>query len=67
MSQLVPDLPPREQLEADPGSLSDEQLEAILRAVWGHPGFRGRQLELVRAVLEGRNMLAVLPTGGFEP
>jgi superfamily II DNA helicase RecQ len=31
--------------------------------VWGHQGFRGQQLPLVRAALQGRSMLGVLPTG----
>lgn len=46
-----------------PASLSDEALAAVLLSVWGHTGFRGRQLELIRGALEGRSMLGVLPTG----
>ncbi|GLC60783.1 hypothetical protein PLESTB_001670400 [Pleodorina starrii] len=64
LDQLVPGLPSLEHISADPeGALSDNQLSAVLTAVWGHPGFRGRQLEIVRQVLAGRSMLAVLPTG----
>jgi ATP-dependent DNA helicase RecQ len=37
---------------------------AILRRHFGYPGFRPGQEELVRAVLEGRDALGVLPTGG---
>ena len=36
----------------------------LLRRVWGHPDFRGRQAEVVAELMEGRSALAVLPTGG---
>ncbi|WP_346427366.1 DNA helicase RecQ [Caulobacter sp. 17J65-9] len=36
----------------------------ILRRVYGHADFRGRQAEVVTEVLAGRDALAVLPTGG---
>ncbi len=36
----------------------------LLRRHLGYPGFRPGQEELVRAVLEGRDALGVLPTGG---
>ncbi|MEQ9400519.1 MAG: ATP-dependent DNA helicase RecQ [Longimicrobiales bacterium] len=38
--------------------------EAVLRRHFGYPGFRPGQLDLVRAVLDGRDALGVLPTGG---
>ncbi|WP_439470591.1 DNA helicase RecQ [Brevundimonas sp.] len=37
---------------------------ATLERVWGHADFRGLQAEVVEEVLEGRDVLAVLPTGG---
>jgi len=37
---------------------------ATLRSAFGYPRFRPGQEELVRAVLEGRDALGVLPTGG---
>ena len=37
---------------------------AALERVWGHADFRGRQAEVVTEVLAGRDVLAVLPTGG---
>lgn len=43
---------------------STRDLEAVLRERLGHTGFRRGQLEIVRAVLDGRDTLAVLPTGG---
>jgi ATP-dependent DNA helicase RecQ len=45
---------------AAPGSTPD----AILRAVFGYPGFRTGQAAAVEAVLAGRDALVVLPTGG---
>lgn len=36
----------------------------LLRRHWGHERFRPRQAPVVRAVLAGRDVLAVLPTGG---
>jgi len=57
LAGLAPDAP------WAPEQLTDEQLGSVLRGVWGHSGFRGQQLTLVRAALEGRSMLGVLPTG----
>ena len=37
---------------------------ALLRRHLGYPGFRPGQEQLVRAVLEGRDALGILPTGG---
>jgi len=37
---------------------------AVLRRHFGYPDFRPGQEELVRAVLDGRDALGVLPTGG---
>ncbi|MEZ6009818.1 MAG: DEAD/DEAH box helicase [Planctomycetota bacterium] len=36
---------------------------AVLRDVFGHDGFREGQEEVVDAVLEGRDVLCVMPTG----
>ena len=36
----------------------------LLRRVFGHDDFRGRQTEVIGEVMAGRNALAVLPTGG---
>jgi len=43
--------------------MTDEQLRRVLQCVFGHSQFRGRQLEVVRAVLTQQALLAVLPTG----
>ncbi len=37
---------------------------SLLSRVWGHGDFRGLQSEVVAEVLAGRDVLAVLPTGG---
>ena len=37
---------------------------ALLSSVFGFPEFRPGQEEIVRAVAEGRNVLAIMPTGG---
>jgi ATP-dependent DNA helicase RecQ len=36
----------------------------ILRRVFGHDDFRGLQADVISEVLEGRDVMAVLPTGG---
>ena len=42
----------------DPGALS------ILREVFGYPGFRGPQAEIVEHVIGGGDALVLMPTGG---
>ncbi len=41
-----------------------EEAQAVLRRHWRHAGFRPGQREAVEAVLAGRDVLAILPTGG---
>lgn len=36
----------------------------VLKKYWGYDGFRPRQEEIVQAALGGRDVLAILPTGG---
>lgn len=36
----------------------------VLKSTWGYDGFRPKQEEVIRHVLEGRDTLALLPTGG---
>ncbi len=45
-------------------SPSLEQAQAALLRFWGHPSFRAGQREVIEAVLAGRDVLAILPTGG---
>src|SRR5204863_2985025 len=35
-----------------------------LAKVWGYPGFRPHQEEIIRSSLAGRDVVALLPTGG---
>ena len=49
-------------LAPPPPSLAEAR--ATLERVWGHPDFRGLQAAVVGEVLAGRDVLAVLPTGG---
>ena len=41
----------------------DEPLEDLLRRAFGFPGFRVNQEEVCRTVVEGRDVLLVMPTG----
>lgn len=43
---------------------SDEHLRAVLRQWWGYEDFRPVQLDIIRSVLDGRDTLALMPTGG---
>lgn len=36
----------------------------ILKTYWGYDSFRPKQEEIVRAALDGKDVLAILPTGG---
>ncbi len=38
--------------------------ETILREVFGHPAFRGRQAEIVENAISGGDALVLMPTGG---
>ena len=39
-------------------------MEEVLKKYWGYPSFRPMQREIISAALEGRDVLAILPTGG---
>ena len=38
--------------------------QEVLKTYWGYDSFRPMQEEIVREALEGRDVLAILPTGG---
>ncbi|MDG1766625.1 MAG: RecQ family ATP-dependent DNA helicase [Flavobacteriales bacterium] len=40
------------------------EAKEILKQYWGYPDFRGRQADIVEEALEGKDLLAILPTGG---
>jgi ATP-dependent DNA helicase RecQ len=44
--------------------MTGDAAHTLLREVWGFDSFRPGQEEIVRAVAEGREVLAVMPTGG---
>src|SRR5438874_9274192 len=41
-----------------------DDLKRVIARTWGYNDFRPLQLEAMRAVLDGRDSLVVLPTGG---
>ena len=41
-----------------------DEARTLLERVWGHADFRGLQASVIEEVLAGRDVLAVLPTGG---
>jgi ATP-dependent DNA helicase RecQ len=44
--------------------ISYEDAQRVLRHYWGHDDFRPGQWDIIRTALEGRDLLAILPTGG---
>ena len=62
--------PPATCTPSQPPQSSDESIQlvdplrTILREYWGYDDFRPLQAEAMRAVVEGRDSLVVLPTGG---
>jgi ATP-dependent DNA helicase RecQ len=61
VSAFADSLPVTEHPEPAP-TLTDA--ERALSEIWGYPGFRTHQRPVVVAALQGRDCLAVLPTGG---
>ncbi|MCU0435765.1 MAG: RecQ family ATP-dependent DNA helicase [Bacteroidia bacterium] len=41
-----------------------QDIYSILRQYWGHENFRPLQEDIIRSVMEGKDTLALLPTGG---
>lgn len=39
-------------------------IQEILRTYWGHTSFRPLQADIIQSVMEGKDTLALLPTGG---
>ena len=38
--------------------------QEVLKKFWGFDNFRSMQLEIIKSVLDGKDTLALLPTGG---
>ncbi|MBB4798047.1 ATP-dependent DNA helicase RecQ [Brevundimonas bullata] len=49
---------------SSPAPLDLSAAREVLGRVWGHADFRGLQSQVVAEVLAGRDVMAVLPTGG---
>lgn len=47
-----------------PSNTSYDRARRVLQRHWGHEDFRPGQWEVIRNALEGRDLLAILPTGG---
>ncbi len=41
-----------------------QERQAILQQYWGHDNFRGSQSSIIESVLSGKDVLALMPTGG---
>lgn len=41
-----------------------KEAKTILKEYWGHDGFRGSQKEIIDTVSDGKDVLALMPTGG---
>lgn len=41
-----------------------ESAKAVLKRYWGYPSFRGLQEEIIQSVVEKKDVLALMPTGG---
>ena len=48
----------------DAASPTLDEARKLLERVWGHADFRGLQASVIAEVLAGRDVMAVLPTGG---
>jgi len=51
-------------LELTPPELTSPELTRALERHFGFPSFRANQEQIVRAILDGRDVFAALPTGG---
>ncbi len=41
-----------------------DELRSILNNYWGYPEFQGKQREIIDSILENKDTLAIMPTGG---
>lgn len=57
-------MPPDSTAENRPLPVGLDQARQTLSRLWGHSDFRGLQSQVVAEIMAGRDVLAVLPTGG---
>ena len=57
-ARLVGDGPPEPELTGL------QKAEEVLKRVWGYAAFRSHQAPIIEALVEGRDVLALMPTGG---
>jgi ATP-dependent DNA helicase RecQ len=48
----------------DTGTVSERRMFAVLKEVFGFTSFRPNQQNVIRAILDNRDCLAIMPTGG---
>lgn len=58
------DLPLVNNIGADEEGEIPTDPRVMLQRVWGYPDFRGIQRDIVDSILEGRDTLGLMPTGG---
>ena len=51
-------------MNSDKAVASNMSIEAILEKWWGYKEFRPMQREIIESVLQGRDTLVLMPTGG---
>ncbi len=59
----LPTQAPAADIRFDRDACPNEQALQVLKSVYGYDAFRGSQAEVIEALLEGKNALAVMPTG----
>ena len=66
VAQITPAAPREQSAASLPGPVganANEPLEDLLHRAFGFPAFRANQEEVCRTVVEGRDVLLVMPTG----